>query len=150
MMAAGGLGNMRTAPAASTSSAPVLPCTMRLPHCAPSTSRAPFRSSVNGRGLVHSSRAPARTERASALRVYAVKDGAVLDRKLRVAVIGGGPSGACTAETLAKGGIETILIERKLDNCKVILGLCLLAAQIACAAVNDQGVRLAMGGDPAL
>ncbi|KAK9917119.1 hypothetical protein WJX75_001066 [Coccomyxa subellipsoidea] len=59
-----------------------------------------------------------RTERAGALRVCAIKDGAVLDRKLRVAVIGGGPSGACTAETLAAGGIETFLIERKLDNCK--------------------------------
>lgn len=52
--------------------------------------------------------------------VYAVKDGASLgDRKLRVAVIGGGPSGACAAETLAKGGVEAYLIERKLDNCKV-------------------------------
>ena len=51
--------------------------------------------------------------------VYAVKDGAQLDRPLRVAVVGGGPSGACTAETLAQGGIETYLIERKMDNCKV-------------------------------
>ncbi|KAG2425329.1 hypothetical protein HXX76_013744 [Chlamydomonas incerta] len=51
--------------------------------------------------------------------VFAVKDGAVLEgRKLRVAVIGGGPSGACAAETLAKGGVETFLLERKLDNCK--------------------------------
>jgi hypothetical protein len=33
-------------------------------------------------------------------------------------VIGGGPSGACAAETLAKAGIETFLIERKMDNCK--------------------------------
>ena len=48
-----------------------------------------------------------------------VKDGAKLDRKLRVAVIGGGPSGACAAETLAEGGVETFLIERKMDNCKV-------------------------------
>lgn len=40
------------------------------------------------------------------------------DRKLKVAVVGGGPSGACAAETLAKGGIETYMIERKLDNCK--------------------------------
>jgi geranylgeranyl reductase len=42
-----------------------------------------------------------------------------LARPLRVAVIGGGPSGACAAETLAKGGVETYLLERKLDNCKV-------------------------------
>ena len=40
------------------------------------------------------------------------------DRKLRVAVVGGGPAGACAAETLAKGGCETYLIERKMDNCK--------------------------------
>ncbi len=33
-------------------------------------------------------------------------------------VVGGGPSGACAAETLAKAGIETYLIERKMDNCK--------------------------------
>ena len=33
-------------------------------------------------------------------------------RKLRVAVIGGGPAGACAAETLAKGGCETFLIEQ--------------------------------------
>ncbi|KAG6484974.1 hypothetical protein ZIOFF_053499 [Zingiber officinale] len=39
-------------------------------------------------------------------------------QKLRVAVVGGGPAGGETAETLAKGGVETILIERKLDNCK--------------------------------
>ncbi|CAG9465390.1 unnamed protein product [Pedinophyceae sp. YPF-701] len=46
------------------------------------------------------------------------KRGEALDRPLRVAVIGGGPSGACAAETLAAGGVETYLIERKLDNCK--------------------------------
>lgn len=52
-------------------------------------------------------------------RVQAIKDGEKLDRPLRVAVIGGGPSGACAAETLAKGGCETFMFERKLDNCKV-------------------------------
>lgn len=40
------------------------------------------------------------------------------NRNLRVAVIGGGPAGGSAAETLAKNGIETYLIERKLDNCK--------------------------------
>jgi len=59
------------------------------------------------------------SRKAAALSVRAVKDGTVLDRPLRVAVVGGGPSGACTAETLAKGGIETYLLERKMDNCKV-------------------------------
>uniref|UniRef100_A0A803P9G2 FAD/NAD(P)-binding domain-containing protein n=1 Tax=Cannabis sativa TaxID=3483 RepID=A0A803P9G2_CANSA len=42
----------------------------------------------------------------------------VTGRNLRVAIIGGGPAGGAAAETLAKGGIETFLIERKLDNCK--------------------------------
>lgn len=59
------------------------------------------------------------SRRAAVQKVFAVRDGAALDRKLRVAVIGGGPSGACAAETLAKGGVEVFLIERKLDNCKV-------------------------------
>ena len=59
------------------------------------------------------------SRKAATLSVRAVKDGAVLDRPLRVAVVGGGPSGACTAETLAKAGIETYLLERKMDNCKV-------------------------------
>eukprot|EP00271_Cylindrocystis_brebissonii_P015893 TRINITY_DN3895_c0_g1_i1.p1 TRINITY_DN3895_c0_g1~~TRINITY_DN3895_c0_g1_i1.p1 ORF type:complete len:519 (+),score=103.31 TRINITY_DN3895_c0_g1_i1:214-1770(+) len=39
-------------------------------------------------------------------------------RKLRVAVVGGGPAGGCTADTLAQAGIETFLFERKLDNAK--------------------------------
>ena len=42
----------------------------------------------------------------------------LLGRNLRVAIVGGGPAGGAAAETLAKGGIETYLIERKLDNCK--------------------------------
>jgi geranylgeranyl diphosphate/geranylgeranyl-bacteriochlorophyllide a reductase len=59
------------------------------------------------------------TGRSLTMQVNAVKDGTPLDRKLRVAVIGGGPSGACAAETLAQGGVEAFLIERKMDNCKV-------------------------------
>ncbi|CAK9006307.1 Geranylgeranyl diphosphate reductase [Durusdinium trenchii] len=39
-------------------------------------------------------------------------------RKLRVAVVGGGPAGASCADQLAKDGVETFLIERKMDNCK--------------------------------
>lgn len=42
----------------------------------------------------------------------------VIGRNLRVAVVGGGPAGGSAAETLAKGGVETFLIERKMDNCK--------------------------------
>ncbi|GBF91337.1 geranylgeranyl reductase [Raphidocelis subcapitata] len=60
----------------------------------------------------------AQSGRRVCVRVQAVKDGAALDRPLRVAVIGGGPSGACAAETLAKGGVQVSLIERKMDNCK--------------------------------
>jgi heterodisulfide reductase subunit A-like polyferredoxin len=57
--------------------------------------------------------------RSLSVQVNAVRDGTPLDRPLRVAVIGGGPSGACAAETLAQGGVEAFLIERKMDNCKV-------------------------------
>lgn len=62
-----------------------------------------------------------KARRAMVQAVQAYKDGEKLDRPLRVAVVGGGPSGACAAETLAKGGVETFLIERKMDNCKVCL-----------------------------
>jgi len=55
----------------------------------------------------------------------AIRDGQPLEgRKLRVAVIGGGPAGACAAETLAQGGVDVTLIERKMDNCKVRWLLC--------------------------
>ena len=39
-------------------------------------------------------------------------------RKLRVAVVGGGPAGASAADALTQEGVETFLIERKMDNCK--------------------------------
>jgi hypothetical protein len=112
--------NMQTAFVAAPSKA----CSQSRGSARLSTSQTPnvrvaFSSSINGQRLLLCSQPTSRTERAGALRVCAIKDGAVLDRKLRVAVIGGGPSGACTAETLAAGGIETFLIERKLDNCKV-------------------------------
>ncbi|KAF3786787.1 Geranylgeranyl diphosphate reductase [Nymphaea thermarum] len=51
-------------------------------------------------------------------------------RSLRVAVIGGGPAGGSAAETLAKSGVETFLIERKLDNSKPCGGaipLCMIS-----------------------
>lgn len=60
-----------------------------------------------------------KAKRGATIVVYAGINNRKLEgRKLRVAVIGGGPAGGCTAETLAKGGIETFLIERKLDNAK--------------------------------
>jgi geranylgeranyl diphosphate/geranylgeranyl-bacteriochlorophyllide a reductase len=81
-------------------------------------SRIGGRKSYAGKGLVNIHRqcvAP----RAPTVRVHAVADGAKLDRKLRVAVVGGGPAGASTADDLAKGGVETYMFERKMDNCKV-------------------------------
>jgi len=40
-------------------------------------------------------------------------------RKMRVAVVGGGPSGACAAEIFAQEkNMETYMFERKMDNCK--------------------------------
>ncbi|CAE7189547.1 chlP [Symbiodinium microadriaticum] len=39
------------------------------------------------------------------------------DASSRVAVIGGGPADASAADALAQAGIETYLIERKMDNC---------------------------------
>jgi geranylgeranyl reductase len=39
--------------------------------------------------------------------------------KYKVAVVGGGPSGACAAEIFAQEkGIETVMFERKMDNAK--------------------------------
>ncbi|KAI9201037.1 hypothetical protein LWI28_017081 [Acer negundo] len=40
------------------------------------------------------------------------------NRNLWVAIIGGNPEGGCAAETMAKNGIETFLIEQKMENCK--------------------------------
>lgn len=39
--------------------------------------------------------------------------------KYKVAVVGGGPSGSCAAEILAKSGdVDVVLFERKMDNAK--------------------------------
>jgi geranylgeranyl diphosphate/geranylgeranyl-bacteriochlorophyllide a reductase len=48
----------------------------------------------------------------------ALRDNRRVALTLRVAVVGSGPAGSSAAETLAKAGIETYLIERKLDNAK--------------------------------
>ena len=87
--------------------------------CRPARSVAPGQRSLVGQSLVQSYRQSSHSQRATSLVVWAVKDGAKLDRPLRVAVVGGGPGGASAADTLAKNGIETYLFERKMDNCKV-------------------------------
>lgn len=71
-------------------------------------------------------------------------DASSLTMKLRVAVVGGGPAGACAAETLAKGGIETFLFERKMDNCKPCGGaipLCMVDEFDLPADIIDRKVR---------
>lgn len=63
---------------------------------------------------------------------------------LRVAVVGGGPAGSCTAETLALAGIETYLIERKLDNAKPCGGaipLCMVSEFDLPPEIIDRRVR---------
>jgi geranylgeranyl reductase len=63
---------------------------------------------------------------------------------LRVAVVGGGPSGSCAAEVLAKAGIETWLFERKLDNAKPCGGaipLCMVAEFELPESIIDRKVR---------
>ena len=42
-----------------------------------------------------------------------------LEMKYKVAVVGGGPSGACAAEIFAQEkNVDTVLFERKMDNAK--------------------------------
>ena len=63
---------------------------------------------------------------------------------LRVAVIGGGPSGSCAAEILAKAGIKTWIFERKLDNAKPCGGaipLCMVGEFDIPETVVDRKVR---------
>ena len=63
---------------------------------------------------------------------------------LRVAVVGGGPSGSCAAEVLARAGIQTWIFERKLDNAKPCGGaipLCMVAEFDLPEAIIDRKVR---------
>ncbi|MDB9516028.1 geranylgeranyl reductase [Roseofilum reptotaenium CS-1145] len=63
---------------------------------------------------------------------------------IRVAVVGSGPAGASTAETLAKAGIETYLFERKLDNAKPCGGaipLCMVSEFDLPPQIIDRRVR---------
>lgn len=63
---------------------------------------------------------------------------------LRVAVVGSGPAGSSAAETLLKAGIETYLIERKLDNAKPCGGaipLCMVSEFELPPEIIDRRVR---------
>jgi geranylgeranyl reductase len=68
-----------------------------------------------------------------------------LDMKYKVAVIGGGPSGACAAEIFAQEkGIETVMFERKMDNAKPCGGaipLCMVKEFDIPESVVDRKVR---------
>ncbi len=63
---------------------------------------------------------------------------------IRVAVVGGGPSGSSAAEVLVKAGIETYLFERKLDNAKPCGGaipLCMVSEFDLPPEIIDRRVR---------
>ncbi|GAV64075.1 Pyr_redox_2 domain-containing protein [Cephalotus follicularis] len=63
------------------------------------------------------------------LSIAAFTNPPLLGRKLRVAVIGGGPAGSSAAEALSAGGIETFLLERSPSSAKPCGGaipLCML------------------------
>ena len=65
--------------------------------------------------------------------------------KYKVAVVGGGPSGACAAEIFAQErGIDTVMFERKMDNAKPCGGaipLCMVAEFNMPETVVDSKVR---------
>ncbi|KAJ8903360.1 hypothetical protein NDN08_004468 [Rhodosorus marinus] len=69
---------------------------------------------------------------------------ASVEAKISVAVVGGGPAGSCAAEALAKGGIETYIIERKMDNAKPCGGaipLCMVEEFDLPPEIIDRRVR---------
>jgi hypothetical protein len=74
-----------------------------------------------------------------------VKSTSSLDMKYTVAVVGGGPAGACAAEIFAaEKGINTFLFERKLDNAKPCGGaipLCMIGEFNLPETVVDRKVR---------
>ena len=75
----------------------------------------------------------------------AVKSDSALEMTYKVAVVGGGPAGACAAEIFAQEkGIDTVLFERKLDNAKPCGGaipLCMVGEFDLPETVVDRKVR---------
>ena len=76
----------------------------------------------------------------------AAKSTSSLDMKYKVAVVGGGPAGACAAEIFTQEkGIDTVLFERKLDNAKPCGGaipLCMVGEFDIPETVVDRKVRI--------
>jgi len=66
--------------------------------------------------------------------------------KYKVAVVGGGPSGACAAEIFAKEkNVDTVLFERKMDNAKPCGGaipLCMIGEFDIPETTVDRKVRV--------
>jgi len=78
-----------------------------------------------------------------------VSSDSALNMKYKVAVVGGGPSGACAAEIFAQEkGIDTVMFERKLDNAKPCGGaipLCMVGEFDLPESVVDRKVRFSFG-----
>jgi geranylgeranyl reductase len=78
-------------------------------------------------------------------RISAPQSSSSLEMKYKVAVVGGGPSGACAAEVFAQEkGIDTFLFERKFDNAKPCGGaipLCMIGEFDMPETVVDRKVR---------
>jgi geranylgeranyl reductase len=72
-------------------------------------------------------------------------NGSSMDMKYKVAVVGGGPSGACAAEIFAQEkNIDTVLFERKMDNAKPCGGaipLCMIGEFDIPESTVDRKVR---------
>lgn len=79
------------------------------------------------------------------------KSTSALDMRYKVAVVGGGPSGACAAEIFAQEkGIDTVMFERKLDNAKPCGGaipLCMIGEFDIPESVVDRKVRFEFSDD---
>lgn len=70
----------------------------------------------------------------------------MLEMKYKIAVVGGGPSGACAAEIFAQEkNIDTVFFERKMDNAKPCGGaipLCMVGEFDLPESVVDRKVRI--------
>jgi len=85
------------------------------------------------------------SRRVTATRRQATSNRDVVEARYTVAVVGGGPSGACAAEIFAQEpNIDTYIIERKMDNAKPCGGaipLCMIDEFQLPVSVVDRKVR---------